>query len=162
LEQKTAAAPSERLTPHVSLSNDRRQTLGFLSVAMLSARTPNLSVLASERPGAVLTSSTYRRLQRFFQFAALAQDRAAPVVAGLLQLDGPLTLVLDRTNWKVGRREINLLVLAVTTRRHRVALMWTVLDRAGNSGAPERIALMQRFIATFGKARIGLLPGDRE
>ena len=89
-------------------------------------------------------------------------DRAAPVVAGLLQLDGPLTLVLARTNWKVGRREINLLVLAVTTRRHRVALMWTVLDRAGNSGAPERIALMQRFIATFGKARIGLLPGDRE
>ena len=84
------------------------------------------------------------------------------MAAGLLRLDGPLTLVLDRTNWKVGRREINLLVLAVATRRHRVALMWTVLDRAGNSGAPERIALMQRFIAAFGKARIGLLLGDRE
>jgi len=76
----------------------------------------------------VQVSSTYRRLQRFFQFADLAADRAAPVVAVLLRLDGPLTLVLDRTNWKVGRREINLLVLAVTTRRHRVALMWTVLD----------------------------------
>jgi hypothetical protein len=162
VEQKTAAALSERLAPHVSLSNDRRQTLGFLAVAMLSARTPNLSVLASERPGAVLTSSTYRRLQRFFQFADLAADWAAPVVAGLLRLDGPLTLVLDRTNWKVGRREINLLVLAVTTRRHRVALMWTVLDRAGNSGAPERIALIERFVAAFGKARIGLLLGDRE
>jgi hypothetical protein len=129
---------------------------------MLSARTPNLSVLASERPGAVLVSSTYRRLQRFFQFAAVGEDWAAPVVAGLLRLDGPLTLVLDRTNWKVGRREINLLVLAVTTRRHRVALMWTVLDRAGNSGAKERIALIERFIAVFGRERIGLLLGDRE
>src|SRR5690606_38933533 len=86
----------------------------------------------------------------------------APVVAGLLRLEGPLTLVLDRTNWKVGRREVNLLVLAVATRRHRVGLMWTVLDRAGNSGAKERIALVERFIATFGKARIGLLLGDRE
>ena len=152
MDQKTAAALSERLSPHVSLSNDRRQTLAFLTVGMLSARTTNLSVLASERPGPALVSSTYRRLQRFFQFAELGEDWAAPVVAGLLRLDGPLTLVLDRTNWKVGRREINLLVLAVATRRHRVALMWTVLDRAGNSGATERIALIERFIAVFGKA----------
>ena len=70
--------------------------------------------------------------------------------------------MLDRTNWKVGRRHVNLLVLAVATRRHRVGLMWTVLDRAGNSGAKERIALVERFIAVFGKARIGLLLGDRE
>ena len=37
-----------------------------------------------------------------------------------------------------------------------------MLDRAGNSGAKERIALIERFIAVFGKARIGLLLGDRE
>ena len=95
---------------------------------------------------------TYRRLQRFFQFVDLGADWAAPVVAGLLQFAGPLTLVLDRTNWKVGRREINLLVLAVATRRHRVGLMWTVLDRAGNSGAKERIALIERFCGNIGPA----------
>ena len=162
MDQKTATALSERLSPHVSLSKDRRETLAFLTVGMLSARTANLSVLATERPGPALVSSTYRRLQRFFQFAELGEDWAAPVVAGLLRLDGPLTLVLDRTNWKVGRRHVNLLVLAVATRRHRVGLMWTVLDRAGNSGAKERIALIERFIAVFGKARIGLLLGDRE
>jgi hypothetical protein len=162
VDQKTAAALSERLSPHVGLSNDRRQTLAFLALGMLSARTTNLSVLASEWTGPALVSSTYRRLQRFFQFAEVAEDWAAAVAAGLLRLEGPLTLVLDRTNWKVGRREINLLVLAVATRRHRVALMWTVLDRAGNSGAPERIALIERFIAIFGRERIGLLLGDRE
>ena len=37
-----------------------------------------------------------------------------------------------------------------------------MLDRAGNSGAKERIALVERFIAVFGKERIGLLLGDRE
>ena len=167
MDRKTAAALAERRSPHVGLSNDRRETLAFLAVGLLSARTPNLSVLASERPGSVrpgsvLVSSTYRRLQRFFRFADLGEDWAAPVLAGLLKLDGPLTLVLDRTNWKVGRREINLLVLAVATRRHRVALMWSVLDRAGNSGAPERIALVERFIDAFGKARIGLPLGGRE
>lgn len=162
MDQKTVAALSDRLLPHVALSNDRRETLAFLTVAMLSARAANLSVLASERAGTVQVSSTYRRLQRFFQLAPLGEDWAAPVVAGLLRLDGPLTLVLDRTNWKVGRHEINLLVLAVATRRHRVGLMWTVLDRAGNSGAAARIALIDRFIRVFGRDRIGLLLGDRE
>lgn len=162
MDQKIATALSERLSPYVPLSKDRRETLAFLTVGMLSARTTNLSALASERAGSVQVSSTYRRLQRFFQFAELGEDWAVLVVAGLLGLAGPLTLVLDRTNWKVGRRHVNLLVLAVATRRHRVGLMWTVLDRAGNSGAEERIALIERFVAIFGRERIGLLLGDRE
>ena len=40
--------------------------------------------------------------------------------------------------------------------------MWTVLDRAGNSGAKERVALIERYIARFGQESIGLLLGDRE
>jgi hypothetical protein len=69
------------------------------------------------------------------------------VIAALAGLEGPLTLILDRTNWKVGRRDINLLMLAAKTRRGRIGLMWTVLDRPGNSGAKERIALIDRYIA---------------
>ena len=71
------------------------------------------------------------------------------------------TLVLDRTNWKVGETHVNILVLAVATRHSQAPLMWTVLDRPGNSGAPERIALIERYIATFGKDSIGMLLADR-
>ena len=92
-------------------------------------------MLAAERVAAASTASTYRRYQRFFQFADPGEDWAAPVVAALGGSAGPRTLILDRTNWKVGRQEINLLMLAVKTRRGRLGLMWTVLDRAGNSGA---------------------------
>ena len=162
MDQKTVAALSEKLSPHVGLGNSRRETLSLLTLAMLSARTTNLSVPASERTALASTASTYRRLQRFFQHADPGEDRAAPVVAGLAGLRGPVTLILDRTNWKVGRKEINLPVLAVATRRHRVALMWTVLDRPGNSGAPERIDLMERYIARFGRESVGLLLADRE
>ena len=162
MDQKTVAALSQKLSPHVGLGNSRRETLSLLTLAMLSARTTNLSVLASERSASASTASTYRRLQRFFQHADPGEDRAAPVVAGLAGLGGPVTLILDRTNWKVGRKEINLLVLAVATRRHRVALMWTVLDRPGNSGASERTDLMERYIARFGRESVGLLLADRE
>lgn len=84
------------------------------------------------------------------------------MIAALAGLEGPLTLILDRTNWKVGRRDINVLMLAAKTRRGRIGLMWTVLDRPGNSGAKERIDLMDRYLALFGQESIGLLLGDRE
>lgn len=37
-----------------------------------------------------------------------------------------------------------------------------MLDHAGNSGAAERIPLIERYIARFGKDGIGLLLADRE
>ena len=40
--------------------------------------------------------------------------------------------------------------------------MWSLLGWKGNSGAPERSALLERFIAKFGKARIRLLLSDPE
>lgn len=83
-------------------------------------------------------------------------------IAGLAGGAEKRTLVLDRTNWKIGGKDVNILVLAVATRHSQAPLMWIVLDRPGNSGAPERIALIGRYIATFGKDSIGMLLGDRE
>jgi len=86
--------------------------------------------VATERAGTVLIASTCRRLQRFFQLAALPEDWSARLVVRLLGLSGPWNLCLDRTNGKIGGREVNILMLALATRRFRVPLMWTVLDKA--------------------------------
>ena len=118
-----------------------------------SAVTVNLSHLASERQTTTKIASTYRRLQRFFQHVDLGSDWSARLVVALLGLAAPWHLCLDRTNWKVGRKEVNILMLAIVTRRHRVPLMWTVLDRAGTSDTDQRIALMRRYLALFGAAR---------
>ena len=94
---------------------------------MVSARTVNLGHIACERPGSVRTASTYRRLQRFFQHVRLGEDWTLPLVAGLVGPARRWTLVLDRTNWSIGTREVNYLVLAVVTRHFRVPLLWTLL-----------------------------------
>ena len=104
------------LSPHVSLSKSRLETLCLLAVGMVSDRTVNLGHIATERPGTALTASTYRRLQRFFQHVRLDQDWALPLIAKLLGLTGSWYLALDRTQWKIGRREVNYLVLAVIRR----------------------------------------------
>ena len=57
----------------------------------------------------------------------LGEDWTARLVIRMLGLCGNWHLCLDRTNWKIGRKEINLLVLAVATRRYRVPLIWTAL-----------------------------------
>jgi hypothetical protein len=102
-------------------------------------------------------------LQRFFQHVRLGADWSAPLVIGLLGLDGPWCLALDRTQWKLGTRDVNILMLAVVTRRARVPLIWSVLDNNGGaSDSGQRIALMRRYLAIFGAASVRLLLADRE
>ena len=113
-------------------------------------------------PGTALTASTYRRLQRFFQYVRLGQDWALPLVAQLLGSARCWHLVLDRTQWSIGKREVNYLVLAVVTRHFRVPLLWTLLPGAGNSSTAVRIALVKRYLAHFPASTIAVLLADRE
>ena len=163
MESPAITAFTQILSPLVDLSKSRVETLAMLTLGMISARTVNLAHLAPERGGvAVKVASTYRRLQRFFQHVRLPLDWAAGVVCGLTGLPPHRVLALDRTNWKVGDSHINILVLAAVTPSCKVPLMWTVLDRAGNSGSSERKELLERYIAAFGKDSIKMLLGDRE
>ncbi len=163
---RAIATLRDTLRPHLGLSKDRVETLALIVVAMVSARTVNLSHLAAERPGSTLVASTYRRLQRFFQYVQpgrdLGRDWAAPIAAKLAGLSGSWYLALDRTQWKMGAREINFLVLAAVTRRYRVPLLWTLIPGRGNSSTRQRIALMRRYLKLFGVSSIRFLLADRE
>jgi len=156
------AALRQDLSLHLNLSKSRVETMALIVIGMISARTVNLSHLASERPAGALIASTYRRLQRFFQHARLAQDWSAPLVARLLDLTGSWHLVLDRTQWQVGARDVNVLVLAAVTPHFRVPLIWTVIGGRGCSDTDQRITLMRRYLKLFHAATIRLLLADRE
>ena len=163
MPHRAITALQQILRPHLGLGKSRLETLCLIVVGMVSARTVNLSHLACERPTTALVASTYRRLQRFFQHVRLGADWSAPLVVGLLGLDGPWHLALDRTQWKLGTRDVNILMLAVVTRRARVPLIWSVLDNnGGTSDTGQRTLLMRRYLAIFGAASIRLLLADRE
>ncbi len=110
-----------------------------------------------ERPSEALIASTYRRLQRFFQHVRLAPDWSAPLVIRLLGLKGRWPLALDRTQCKVGAKDVNILMLAVLTPRFRVPLMWSLIQWSGTSDSEARIALMRRYLALFGASSVELL-----
>ncbi len=150
------------LSSHLDLGKSRLETLSWLIIGLVNARTVNLSHLASQCSSSAQVSSSYRRLQRFFQYVTLEGDCLALAVVKLLKLKAPWVLCLDRTNWQIGRHDVNILMLAIATRRFRIPLMWTVLDKAGSSNQSERIALLRRYLALFGSASITWLLGDRE
>ncbi len=117
------------LSAHLDLSKSRLETLAGLIICLVNARTVNLSHIASQFSSSAQTSSSYRRLQRFFQYVCLDEDWLARTVIKRLNMQSPWILCLDRTTWKIGRRDVNILMLAVGTRRVRIPLMWTMLDK---------------------------------
>ena len=133
-------------------------------IGITSVRTVNLSHISGEMPTQAKVESTYRRLQRFFQYVDLGEDWSARLVVQMLGLSRSWNLCLDRTNWRIGRKEINLLVLAIATHRYRVPLIWTVLGKAGNSNSntKQRIVLIKCYLGLFGAKSIKCLLTDRE
>lgn len=57
--------------------------------------------------------SCFRRIQRFMAQLVLDFDVVAEYLRSRIPLDGPYTLTMDRTNWKLGALNINALVLGI-------------------------------------------------
>jgi len=161
------------LTPQYALKKVLAQQLdwhgarvSFLAhfiIALFQVKTVNLAELATAFNGRVKPESNYKRLQRFLRGFDLHYEPLARLVVSLMPLDeGRWYLTLDRTNWRFGRHEINILMLGIAYRGVAVPVMWTVLAKAGNSNTSERIALIERFVSVFGREPIAALLADRE
>ncbi|NML91289.1 hypothetical protein HHL26_19805 [Sphingobium sp. TB-6] len=127
------AALMKTLCRQFRLGKSRLETLAVLVMALAQSRTVNLTHLACHLPGQATHASGYRRLQRFFQHVQLESDRLALLVVSMLNLSRKKCLVLDRTNWKIGSTDVNILMLAIVTRRFRVPLLWSMIGHQGCS-----------------------------
>ncbi len=151
------------LSEHLDWHGARVSFLAHFIIALFKVKTVNLSELATAFNGRVKPESSYKRLQRFLRGFELNFPQLARLVVKLMPLgEGPWYLTLDRTNWRFGRHEINILMLGIAYRGVAIPLLWTLLPKAGNSNTTERIALMERFLALFGRERIAALLADRE
>jgi len=107
-------------------------------------------------------ASSLRRIQRFIAKYQLDCDVIARLIFRLLPHKPPYRLAMDRTNWKFGELNINVLVIAVIYQGISFPLMFKLLPKAGNSNTKERIEMIERFILLFGTQALGCLTADRE
>lgn len=163
MQSAFSSALSCTTAKHASLSRTRQETLTWLVLAMVRYGTVCLWRLAAHVTTDAQVDSVRRRFYRFFQHVRLDAETAARMVASLLGLAGkPWTLAIDRTNWKLGKTEINILMISVEWRGVGIPLIFTLLPKAGNSSTAERTDLLDRLKAVFPEMKIASLTGDRE
>ena len=156
-------ALSASLKEHTNLSETRQETLGWLVILIVRLGTVCLWRMAAHVDSPALTASTERRLRRFFQHVRFDEALIARLVVRLMGLGNkPWELALDRTNWKFGRCEMNILMLGIVHNGVCVPLLWSMLPKAGNSNAGERIDLIRRMRTIFPDQTILRITGDRE
>lgn len=107
-------------------------------------------------------SSKLRRVQRFFAGFDMDCNLIARLVFALLPNKPPYCLSLDRTNWKFGKANINILTISVCYMGVGIPLMWILLPKQGNSNWAERKLLRDRYISLFGVDSIEAFMADRE
>ena len=71
-------------------------------------------------------------------------------------------LTMDRTNWKWGKSNTNILFLGIAYKGISIPICWIILNHQGNSNTKQRIAIIKRFIDKFGDKNILGLLADRE
>jgi len=141
----------------------RLKFMVLLITALVKVQSVSFERLAQGFDNPVLLASNLRRIQRFFADFDLDGDLIARLLFKLLPFVGPYQLSLDRTNWKFGQVNINILVLGVIYKGLSLPILWVFLgDKRGNSDQAGRIALLKRFVRLFGAECIEFLTADRE
>lgn len=140
----------------------RIKFFGLFICALCQIQTVCFEKLAVAFDADAKVDSSLRRIQRFMAEYMLDTRLIARFVFSLLPHKGPYRLTMDRTNWKFGSFNINILVLAVVYQGVAFPLLYKMMPKFGNSSMQERIDLMEDYIALFGVDSIDCLLADRE
>ena len=95
------------LSEYFNLSGHNLECLSFFVIGMFMVQTVNLAKLSKTFSTATKSESNYKRLQRFIRRLKFSDDALFLMIRKVFNLTGPLTLCLDRTNWKFGKTHIN-------------------------------------------------------
>jgi hypothetical protein len=145
------------------LSDHRIDLISKFLTAVLVVRSVNLMKVATAMAGPAVKMSRYRRLQRFFSSGlstqVFTQLLLNKIVAPTKQLF--LTLTIDRTHWKFGAMDLNLLCVGLLHGEVSIPLESVSLGKAGNSNTKERKKLFRKAWRYL-KAYSCCLLADRE
>jgi len=108
---------STMLQKHMTLNLSRTKCLTAFIISMLQCRTVNLALLCNATPSNKAKSgSWYRRFQRFVAEVSIPWRVLPKMLVSMMALEerNKWVLCMDRTNWKFGKKHINILYLAVS------------------------------------------------
>ena len=143
------------------MNGARLRCLSTLLLVLVQEKSVNLVSLSLAFQGRAQPESSYRRIKRFFSEMRLDKVKVAQFILSLLP-EPPYTVCVDRTNWQFGRLDINILVIAIAHRGVAFPIVWSLLEKKGNSSSDELIDLLQRLFELLKPRDIAFFLADRE
>ena len=149
-EESKSSILFEDLVLGKNVNRARLKLIALFIIALNQVRTVRFENLAIAFDHSAKKDSSLRRIQRFMASFDLQFDLIAKLVFALLPMEPPYRLSMDRTNWKFGSKNINILVLAVTYKGIAFPILFKVEPKAGNSSTQQRIDIINNYINLFG------------
>lgn len=137
----------------------------LLVYCIVSTRSVSLNKCAEAAPKTAKLASRYQQLLRFVRMndANAFCTCVGRLILAFLPQEQTYYLVIDRTNWKLGKSAINVLCLGLLLGgRYYIPLLWIPLDKNGSSSQLERIQLMKQFQQLWPAKAHFVLLADRE
>lgn len=145
-----------------TINKARIKLISLLILSLCKVQNVTYDKLAIAFDNKAKPESSLRRIQRFMAKYSLDSDLIAKLIFRILPNKTNLSLCIDRTNWKFGKADINIFMLGISYDGVAFPLLFTMLDKRGNSNSEERIRLIDRYIKLFGKETIDCVLADRE
>ena len=140
----------------------RIKLISMFILSLVKVQTVNFNRLSNSFDSNSKSDSSLRRIQRFFASYVFDIDLISKILYNLIPKEAKHGLTMDRTNWKIGETNINILVIGIIYEGLAFPVLFTMMPKFGNSNCIERIAIMEKYDKLFGFETIDYLVADRE
>jgi len=152
----------EKIQVYLPHHGARLNFMARFVMSVIVVRSVTLSRVASVLNASVLIESNEKRIKRFFSEVSFESEPFAKLILALIPIKTKLIITLDRTTWQLGGHTINILLLAVAYKGIAFPLLWTLLDKQGNSDTDERLMLIDKLLHLLPACDIDSIVADRE
>lgn len=128
-----------------SLNLARIKAMSLVICALCKVQRVAYTKLASAFDTEATAGSSLRRIQRQIAECVIDKDIIAKLILKLIPVKGHYDLAMDRTNWKYSDTNINILTLGIIYNGMAFPVVYTMMDKRGNSNTQERIDLVNRL-----------------
>lgn len=151
----------QSLILNFSWKKSRLECLAGMIISLIENCSVSAKNMALGIQGAAKHISRIHRIYRLFKEQIFNYDQIATFILNIFGNDKYI-IALDRTCWKFGKSDINILFLAIVFGKISVPVYWYTLDHGGACSSFLMEEILERFINNFGIHKIKYLLADRE
>ena len=151
----------QKLILYIDGNKSRIKCLSSMIISLISGSSIHQKGLALGINNKAKASSKAHRVYCFFKEFTFNYIQVAAFILSLFG-EEKYIVAMDRTNWKFGKTDINILFLVIVLGKISVPVYWQSLPHSGGCSTEFMEGFLQRFIDGFGAKKIKYLLADRE